>query len=196
MSDTMPPPFAGSLLIGASGSVAVAFLPMFVSALRGQFHGTVTVIMTHTATTFLPASTMGLFADKVVTGNDASTWARENHASLAAEHDLFVVLPATANVLSAAATGAAPNMLTATIIAATAPVVFFPVMSAEMWAKPAIQRNVAQLREDGHDVIEPSVGPRYDVALGSFVQSPTPPSPPQFIETVRKHLEANTADSQ
>ncbi|MEU7768845.1 flavoprotein [Nocardia sp. NPDC049190] len=166
-------------------------------ALYGQFHGTVTVLMTHSATTFLPASTMGRFADKVVTGNDASTWARENHASLAAEHDVFVVLPATANVLSAAAaTGAAPNMLTATIIATTAPVVFFPVMSAQMWAKPAIQRNVAQLREDGHDVIEPAVGPRYDVALGNFVQSPAPPSPPQFIETVWKRLAANATDSR
>ncbi|MCU1683985.1 MAG: lantibiotic biosynthesis protein flavoprotein [Amycolatopsis sp.] len=129
----------------------------------------------------------------MVTGDDPASWPRDNHVSLAEEHDLFVVLPATANVLSAAAAGAAPNMLTATVTAAKSPVVFFPVMSAEMWAKPAVRRNVTQLRADGHDVIEPATGPRYDVALGRFVESPMPPSPPQFIETIRQHLAVNIA---
>jgi phosphopantothenoylcysteine synthetase/decarboxylase len=180
--------FGGNLLIGASGSGAVAFLPMFLSALRTEFSGSVTVLMTHSATTFLPASTMGLFADRVVTGGDPTTWARTNHVTLAEEHDLFVVLPATANTLAAAAIGGAPNLLTTTVLEFPTPVVFFPVMSAQMWAKPSVQRNAALLREDGHEIVNPAVGPRYDVALGRFVTGPTPPTPPQFVSKVAERL--------
>lgn len=185
MTDTAPSTFSGRLLIGASGSGGVAFLPMFISALRAEFTGTVTVLMTHTATSFLPASTVALFADRVVTGDEPASWARDNHVSLADGHDLFVVLPATANLLSAVACGAAPNLLAATVLEATAPVVFFPTMSGPMWAKPSVQRNVEQLRADGHEVVEPGVGPRYDVSLGRFVTGPTPPAPPRFTALVR-----------
>ncbi|MFC0437626.1 flavoprotein [Kutzneria buriramensis] len=186
MSDN--PTFGGRLLIGAGGSGAVALLPVFLSALRAEFTGTVTVLMTHTATTFLPASTMGLFADQVVTGDDPRTWARDNHVTLAEDHDLYVVLPATANLLAAAATGAAPNLVATTVLESASPVAFFPVMSAQMWAKPAVQRNVAQLRSDGHEVIDPGVGPRYDVGLARVVSGPTPPAPPQFVAKVRELL--------
>jgi phosphopantothenoylcysteine synthetase/decarboxylase len=188
--------FGGRLVIGASGSAAVTLLPMYLSGLRGSFTGTVTVLMTHTATRFIPASTVALFADKVVTGDSPETWARNNHQSLMAENDLLAVLPATANMLSAAATGAAPNLLSAAIIAATRPVLFFPVMGAEMWANLAVRRNVAQLREDGHVVVDPAMAPRYDVAAGAFLESPAPPAPPRFIELVRERLEAPIGRAQ
>ncbi|PWI15788.1 flavoprotein [Streptomyces sp. Act143] len=176
--------FGGRLLIGATGSAAVATLPAYINALRATFTGSVTVLMTHTAATFLPPHTVRLFADRVVTGTAPDDWARENHATLAAEHDMMAVLPATANVLSAVASGAVPNMLTATITAADFPVVFFPVMSDEMWVKPAVHRNVDQLRQDGYLVVDPQQGRRYDVGLGEFVTAPMPPAPPRFIELV------------
>lgn len=186
MSDMSKP--TGRVLIGASGSAAVAMLPMFISALRGSFNGSITVLMTHTATRFLPASTVSLFADKVVTGEDPDTWAVDNHAGLTATNDVFAVLPATVNVLSAAANGAAPNLLTAAITSATSPVLFFPVMSAEMWANRAVQRNVEQLRADGHLVIDPPSGSRYDVGLARIVAGPTPPPPPAFVSAVLDQL--------
>ncbi|GGK21763.1 hypothetical protein GCM10011583_62250 [Streptomyces camponoticapitis] len=83
------PPFGGRLLIGATGSAAVAMLPVYIGALRGAFTGTITVLMTHTATTFIPPHTVGLFADRVVTGTEPADWARENQETLAAEHDLM-----------------------------------------------------------------------------------------------------------
>jgi phosphopantothenoylcysteine decarboxylase len=123
-----------------------------------------------------------------VTGESAAAWPQENHASLAAEHDMLAVLPATAHMLSVTATGGVPNMLAATITAADFPVAFFPVMTGEMWQKPAVQRNVHQIRQDGHYVIDPPWGTRYDVGLGEFVKTPMPPIPPQFIEVVRNLL--------
>ncbi|AWS40675.1 flavoprotein [Streptosporangium sp. 'caverna'] len=188
-----PSSFEGRLLIGATGSAAVAMLPMYIGALRSVFRGSITVLMTRTATTFLPAHTVGLFADRVVTGEEAATWPRENHATLAAGHDLTVILPATANTLSVIASGAAPNMLTTTVLAATHPVAFFPVMTGEMWGKPAVQRNVAWLREDGYHVYDPASGPRYDVVTGEFIDSPQPPPPPRFIEIVRRLMAGNDA---
>ncbi|MET7992636.1 flavoprotein [Amycolatopsis sp. NPDC005232] len=178
--------FEGRLLIGATGSAAVATLPMYLGALRTVLRGPITVLMTHTAATFLPAHTVGLFADRVVTGADAATWPADNHATLAAGHDLTVILPASAHTLSTVAAGAAPNMLATTVLAATHPVAFFPVMTGEMWAKAAVQRNVTQLREDGYHVYDPASGPRYDVATGAFVESPQPPPPPRFLEIVRE----------
>jgi phosphopantothenoylcysteine decarboxylase len=54
MTSNEASPFGGRLLIGATGSAAVASLPMYLTALRAAFTGTVTVLMTHTAATFLP----------------------------------------------------------------------------------------------------------------------------------------------
>ena len=67
-------------------------------------------------------------------------------------------MPATANTLAKAAHGIADNLLTATILAANCPVVFAPSMNATMWCKSTTQRNVTQLRADGHTVIEPVSG--------------------------------------
>ncbi|MEV7077920.1 flavoprotein [Streptomyces sp. NPDC093516] len=188
MTSNNPASFGGRLLIGATGSAAVATLPLYINTLRTAFTGTITVLMTHTAATFLPPHTVGLFADRVVTGTTPDNWGQENQGTLAAEHDMMTVLPATANMLSAVATGAVPNMLTATIAAADFPVVFFPVMTGQMWDKPAIQRNVEQLRLDGYHVVDPQQGQRYDVGLGAFVTSPAPPPPPVFVETVREFM--------
>ncbi|MFJ3672500.1 flavoprotein [Streptomyces sp. NPDC090106] len=188
MTSTNTATFGGRLLIGATGSAAVATLPAYVNALRATFTGTVTVLMTHTAATFLPPHTTRLFADRVVTGAAPDDWAQENHATLAAEHDLMAVLPATANTLSAVASGAVPNMLTATISAAEFPVVFFPVMTGEMWGKPAVRRNVEQLRQDGYHVVDPQQGRRYDVGLREFVKAPMPPAPAQFVELMREFM--------
>jgi phosphopantothenoylcysteine decarboxylase len=188
MTDNQSGSFGGRLLIGASGSAAVAFLPVYVSALRTQFTGSVSVLMTRTAREFLPAHTAALFADRVITGEPASTWPVDNHATLAEHHDMLAVFPATANILSAVASGAAPNMLCATILAATFPIVFFPVMTENMWQKPAVQRCVNQLRSDGYDVIDPDWGSRYDVQLGKSVEGPVPPAPPRFVQVISEHM--------
>jgi phosphopantothenoylcysteine synthetase/decarboxylase len=79
-------------------------------------------------------------------------------------------------------------MLCATVLAAEFPVVFFPVMTAEMWKKPAVERNVHRLRGDGYHVVDPPRGSRYDVYAGKPAEGPMPPPPPAFVEAISAHM--------
>ena len=94
---------------------------------------------------------------------------------------MFVVLPATANVIGQAANGLAPNLLSTTILASPQPVVFYPNVNDVMWSKAAVQRNVETLREDGHIVIEPEVANAYEVDSGETRESLVVPEPAQLI---------------
>jgi phosphopantothenoylcysteine synthetase/decarboxylase len=80
------------------------------------------------------------------------------HVELATWADVILVVPATANFLGKVANGIADDLLTTTLLAASCPVVIVPVTNTAMWSKPAVQRNVAQLREDGYEVVEPKEG--------------------------------------
>lgn len=72
--------------------------------------------------------------------------------------DLVLVAPATADLLARAATGQADDLLTSTLLATRAPVIFSPAMHTEMWQHPATVANVETLRSRGAVVIEPAVG--------------------------------------
>ena len=80
------------------------------------------------------------------------------HVKLGQAADLVLVAPATADLLARAAAGLANDLLTATLLTATCPVVFAPAMHTEMWRHPATQANVKTLRDRGAVVIEPATG--------------------------------------
>jgi phosphopantothenoylcysteine decarboxylase/phosphopantothenate--cysteine ligase len=80
------------------------------------------------------------------------------HVRLGKSADAVVVAPATADLMSRAATGRADDLLAATLLTATCPVVMVPAMHTEMWLHPATQTNVATLRERGVIVLDPAVG--------------------------------------
>jgi phosphopantothenoylcysteine decarboxylase/phosphopantothenate--cysteine ligase len=71
---------------------------------------------------------------------------------------LLCVAPATANVLAKAACGLADDLLSTILLSFEGPVLMAPAMNCVMWAKPAVQRNVAQLRADGVTLIDPEEG--------------------------------------
>jgi phosphopantothenoylcysteine synthetase/decarboxylase len=101
---------------------------------------------------------------------------RPGHMELARWCDMFIVLPASADVLGQAANGLAPNLLATTVLASPRPVVFCPNLTAVMWSKRAVQRNVRTLREDGHVkdghvIIEPELAPAYEVDAGEMQES-------------------------
>ncbi|MBB5804085.1 phosphopantothenoylcysteine synthetase/decarboxylase [Saccharothrix ecbatanensis] len=184
MSQNVPTPGEPRVLIGATGSIAVTNLPAYLTELRAQLGGTYTVLMTHTATTFIPATTVAIFAERVLSGDSPKDWPTDKPSRLAAEHDIVVVLPATAHTLAAAATGAAPNQLTTVLLSVRYPVVFFPSMGAAMWEKPAVRRNIDRIREDGNHVPEPAWHDSLDVSTGARSTHPTMPPPPVVAKIV------------
>ena len=80
------------------------------------------------------------------------------HVRIGQSADLVLVAPATADLLSRAANGAANDLLTNVLLTATCPIVFAPAMHTEMWLNAATQENVATLRSRGCIVIDPADG--------------------------------------
>jgi len=80
------------------------------------------------------------------------------HISIAKKADLFAVIPATANIIGKVANGIADDMLTTTIMATTAPVIFAPAMNVNMYNNKIVQGNIQKLQNYGYDFIEPTSG--------------------------------------
>ncbi|HYU98353.1 MAG TPA: bifunctional phosphopantothenoylcysteine decarboxylase/phosphopantothenate--cysteine ligase CoaBC [Pyrinomonadaceae bacterium] len=87
------------------------------------------------------------------------------HITFSQTVDLFLIAPATANIIAKLANGIADDFLTSTYLACTAPVLIAPAMNTSMWHHPATQRNLKQLRADGVFVIEPDEG---EMACGTI----------------------------
>src|SRR5512132_1308720 len=87
------------------------------------------------------------------------------HITYSQTVDLFLIAPATANIIGKLANGIADDFLTSTYLAATAPVLIAPAMNTSMWHHPATQRNLEQLRSDGVHIIEPDDG---EMACGTI----------------------------
>ncbi|MBC8950635.1 flavoprotein [Xenorhabdus sp. TS4] len=179
-NDEIIPQIKPRILIGTTGSVDITLLPKYLSAIKAAIDCTLTVLMTNNATTFLPASTIALYADRVISGEMPHDWPTDKPSRIVADHDIMAVLPATANTLATVACGGATNRLTTVVLASTFPVLFFPVMGHVMWEKKATRRNINQLRDDGYHVIEPVWHENFDVSLQRMVGHPSLPD----IETV------------
>lgn len=82
-----------------------------------------------------------------------------DHIRLAREAECIVVAPATADFLARAAHGHADELLSATLLAASCPVLIAPAMNDHMWANAQVQQNCAALRRQGRVILEPGVGP-------------------------------------
>jgi phosphopantothenoylcysteine decarboxylase/phosphopantothenate--cysteine ligase len=80
------------------------------------------------------------------------------HIELAEQAELFCIAPATANILAKAACGLADDLLSTVLLSFDGPVLMAPAMNSLMWKKPAVQRNITQLRADGIHFIDPEEG--------------------------------------
>jgi phosphopantothenoylcysteine decarboxylase/phosphopantothenate--cysteine ligase len=87
------------------------------------------------------------------------------HITFSQTVDLFLIAPATANIIGKLANGIADDFLTSTYLASSAPILIAPAMNTSMWHHPATQRNLQQLRADGVHVIEPDEG---EMACGTI----------------------------
>lgn len=145
--------------IGVSGGIAAYKALDVVSALRKKDID-VRVIMTESATKFVTTLPFqSLSQNMVVTDMFAEPKAFEiQHISLAKRADVFLVAPATANIIGKVANGIADDMLSTTIMATRAKVIFAPAMNTNMYENPIVQENIKKLKKLGYEFIEPASG--------------------------------------
>ena len=147
------------IVLGVTGGIAAYKSAEIVSRLR-HLGANVHVIMTRNATEFVvPLTFQTLSANPVVTDTfrTPETWNVE-HVALAQRAEVFVIAPATANIMAKMAAGIADDMLSTTVLATRAPVLLAPAMNTGMWTAEATQANLRTLKERGVRFIGPDSG--------------------------------------
>lgn len=147
------------LLIGVTGGIAAYKTAALVSQLV-QSGARVTVITTEAAERFVGTTTFAALTGRPVLRRlfDEAQHPLGEHIDIAERGELLCVAPATANFLAKAAHAIADDLLSTVYLSFSGPVLVAPAMNCEMWAKPAVQRNVAQLRSDGAHIVGPEEG--------------------------------------
>ncbi|HPJ01860.1 MAG TPA: bifunctional phosphopantothenoylcysteine decarboxylase/phosphopantothenate--cysteine ligase CoaBC [Candidatus Limiplasma sp.] len=150
---------AKNVVVGVTGGIAAYKAVILVSKLK-KLGLHVDVIMTKNAMEFVTPLSFETISQNPVT---TDTFARERsweveHISLARKADLFVVAPATANIIAKLAQGIADDMLTTTLLATKAPILMAPAMNTVMWQAEITQKNVQTLQDRGVMMITPDSG--------------------------------------
>jgi len=147
------------ILIGVTGGIA-AFKTAALTSQLVQTGARVTVVMTESARQFIGAATFEALTGRPVPERlfgDADH-PLGPHITLADRAELLCIAPATANFLAKTAHGLADDLLSTLVLAFRGPVLVAPAMNSAMWEKPAVQRNLKQLREDGLHIVDPDSG--------------------------------------
>lgn len=148
-----------NIVVGVSGGIACYKAVEVVNQLKKDGYN-VQVIMTKAAQEFVRPLTF-----QVMSGNSVvkemfdpiDQW-DTTHIDLAKNADLFVIVPATANVIGKIASGIADDMLTTTIMVAKCPVLIAPAMNSAMYENPFVQTNIRKLEENGYKVLQTKEG--------------------------------------
>ncbi|MCL2752029.1 MAG: bifunctional phosphopantothenoylcysteine decarboxylase/phosphopantothenate--cysteine ligase CoaBC [Firmicutes bacterium] len=148
-----------TVVLGVSGGIA-AYKACEVASRLVKLSADVRVVMTKNALEFVSALTFEtLTRNRVVcdTFDRDFTWETE-HISLAKRADIFVIAPATANVIGKIASGIADDFLTTAVMAFEKKVLIAPAMNSAMYNSPAVRDNIAKLESRGFVLIEPGEG--------------------------------------
>lgn len=148
-----------TVVLGVTGSIA-AYKMANVSSMLVKLGYEVHVIMTENATNFInPITFESLTGQKCLVDTfDRNFQFHVAHVSLAKRADVFLVAPASANIIGKMANGLADDMLSTTLLAAKCPVLVAPAMNTNMYENRIVQDNLSKLRQFGISVIEPAVG--------------------------------------
>src|SRR6476661_7448996 len=136
------------ILLGITGSIAAYKTPILVRQLIKN-GAEVKVIMTPAAKDFVSSLTLSTLSRNPVLVDlfDEETWA--NHVMLGRWADLFLIAPLSCNTLSKMAFGQCDNLLLATYLSATCPVMVAPAMDEDMWHHPTTKSNLQRIQEHG-----------------------------------------------
>lgn len=160
-----------TVTLGITGGIAAYKTAELVREMRRMGLG-VQVVMTEAAQLLVSPHALATLSERPVVTHlfhplllraDHEPSANISHIQLSRTADMFVVAPATANVLAKVAAGVADDVLTTAIVASNIPVLFAPAMNVEMWGDPIVQDNVDKLRAAGYHFVGPEAG---DLACG------------------------------
>src|ERR1700712_5565209 len=149
------------LVLGLSGGIA-CYKIAELTRLLVKAGATVQIVMTEAATQFItPVTLQALSGRPVFTSQwDARMPSNMPHIDLSREADAIVIAPASTDFLAKLTHGLCDDLLSTLCIARDCPLLVVPAMNRQMWQNPATQRNVAQLRADGVEVLGPDSGPQ------------------------------------
>lgn len=145
------------VILGVCGGIA-AYKAVELCRRLSDRGAKVSPVLTESATQFVGPLTFSALASEDTRVSLYNSPEPSPHTSLGRAADLIVVVPATARLLAAYASGLCHDLLVSTLLMASCPVVVCPAMHTEMWEHPATQANVVLLRERGVTVIEPEDG--------------------------------------
>ena len=148
-----------TVVLGVTGSIAAYKIANLASMLV-KLHADVHVIMTQNATNFInPITFETLTSNKCLVDTfDRNFQYNVEHVALAQRADIFMVAPASANVIGKIVGGIADDMLTTTIMACKAPKLIAPAMNTNMFENPIVQDNLKKLESYGYEIINPATG--------------------------------------
>lgn len=148
-----------TVVLGVTGSIAAYKIANLASMLVKK-HADVHVIMTKNATNFINPITF-----ETLTGNkclvdtfDRNFQFNVEHVALAKRADVFMVAPASANIIGKIAGGIADDMLSTTIMPAKCPKIIAPAMNTGMIENPIVQDNIKKLESYGYEIVESATG--------------------------------------
>ncbi|WP_202079908.1 bifunctional phosphopantothenoylcysteine decarboxylase/phosphopantothenate--cysteine ligase CoaBC [Caldalkalibacillus salinus] len=173
------------IVLGVSGGIAAYKAATVCSQLK-QKGADVRVIMTESATKFVqPLTFQALSRHHVYTDTfEEADPSVVSHIDLADHADLFLVAPATANVIAKLANGQADDMLSTTLLATQAPVWMAPAMNGHMYDHPAVQDNMNTIRNRGVKLIAPGEG----LLACGYVGKGRLPEPNDLIQEVEAYF--------
>jgi phosphopantothenoylcysteine decarboxylase/phosphopantothenate--cysteine ligase len=197
VTERVTQPDAGDLsgyevVLGVGGGIAAYKACTVVSRLVQQGCG-VTVAMTANATRFVGQMTFEALSGRHVF---TSLWSEagqqdHQHVHLTEKADLFLVAPATADLIAKFAAGIADDLVTTLMVARDCPALLAPAMNTRMWENPIVQRNMATLREFDYELIEPGAGWLSCRTVGAGRMA----EPEVILDAVRKRLKAQSPRS-
>lgn len=178
------------IVVGVTGGIAVFKAAGLVSQLA-QRGADVRVILTRSASKFVTPLTFQTLSRNPVA---VDTFEEQDpsvvsHIDLADHADLFVIVPATANILAKMAHGLGDDMLSTTLLATQAPILIAPAMNVHMYQNPVVQENIRKLKRLGHHFVEPASGP---LACG-YVGQGRMEEPERILEVIAEMLREPTS---
>lgn len=172
------------MTLGITGAIGAVDISKYLTLLATEYE--INVILTDNALKFLTEQSIKYFVDNIY----ISTFSDNNaiqHIKLAQETDVFLILPATANIIGKIANGIADDLLSTTAIATNKPIIIAPSMNQIMWENLSVQRNIEFLQKCGHIFVNERKSV-YAVCSKSFeIVDSSLPSPKNLISILRKY---------